>query len=52
VPELSPGAARQATVGGGRVVEIPDAGHNVSLDNPEAVAEALRRFLAPLARLK
>jgi pimeloyl-ACP methyl ester carboxylesterase len=52
VSELSPGAARQATVGGGRVAEIPDAGHNVSLDDPEAVAEALRHFFTPLARLK
>jgi len=50
---LSPeSAARSASLGGGRVVEIPDAGHNVSLDNPEAVATALRRLFAPLARLK
>jgi pimeloyl-ACP methyl ester carboxylesterase len=47
----SESAARSASLGGGRVVEIPDAGHNVSLDNPEAVAEALSRFFAPLARI-
>jgi len=47
---LSPeSAAHSASLGGGRVAEIPDAGHNVSLDNPQAVAEALRRFFAPLA---
>ena len=48
---LSPeSAARSARLGGGSVVEIPDAGHNVSLDNPQAVADALHRFLSPLAR--
>jgi pimeloyl-ACP methyl ester carboxylesterase len=47
---LSPeGAARTASLGNGRTVAIPDAGHNVSLDNPEAVAEVLRGFLLPLA---
>ena len=46
---LSPASAEHsASLVGGRVVEIPDAGHNVCLDNPEAVAEALRRFLVPL----
>ena len=49
---LSPESAEHsASLVGGRVVEIPDAGHNVCLDNPEAVAEALRRFLAPLTTL-
>jgi pimeloyl-ACP methyl ester carboxylesterase len=46
----SEGAARTASLGNGSTVEIPDAGHNVSLDNPEAVAAALERFLLPLAR--
>ena len=44
----SQGAARTAQIGKGRLVAIPDAGHNVSLHNPEAVADELRRFLAPL----
>ena len=45
---LSPeSAAHSASLGGGRVVEIPDAGHNVSLENPKAVADALHCFLAP-----
>jgi len=48
---LSPeSAARTASLGKGSAVAIPDAGHNVSLDNPEAVAEVLRDFLLPLAR--
>jgi pimeloyl-ACP methyl ester carboxylesterase len=48
---LSPeSAAQSASLGSGRVVEIPDAGHNVSLDNPQAVADALHHFFAPLAR--
>jgi len=42
------GAARTAENGGGKVVEIPNAGHNVALHNPEAVADALRQFLASL----
>jgi pimeloyl-ACP methyl ester carboxylesterase len=41
-------AARSAALGGGRVVEIPDAGHNVATRNPEAVADALTRFLGPI----
>ena len=41
-------AAHSASLGGGRVVEIPDAGHNVSLETPKAVADALHHFLAPL----
>ena len=41
-------ARRCARRGKGEVVEIPDAGHNVSQHNPEAVAAALLRFLAPL----
>ncbi len=40
------GAARTAQIGNGTLVEIPDAGHNVSLHNPKAVADALRCFLA------
>jgi pimeloyl-ACP methyl ester carboxylesterase len=44
------GAAHTARLAKGNAVAIPDAGHNVSLDNPEAVAEALERFLLPLAR--
>jgi pimeloyl-ACP methyl ester carboxylesterase len=48
---LSPeSAAFTASLGKGRAVEIPGAGHSVSLENPEAVAEALARFLLPLAR--
>lgn len=39
-----------AAYGGGSVAEIPDAGHNVSQHNPEAVATALEDFLLPLAR--
>jgi pimeloyl-ACP methyl ester carboxylesterase len=46
----SEGAARTASLGNGSTAEIPDAGHNVSLDNPEAVAAALERFLLPLVR--
>jgi len=42
-------AARTAQIGGGRLVTIPNAGHNVSLHNPEAVADELRHFLGPLA---
>jgi pimeloyl-ACP methyl ester carboxylesterase len=42
-------AQRTARIGKGRVVTIPGAGHNVSLHNPEAVAEALQQFLGPLA---
>jgi pimeloyl-ACP methyl ester carboxylesterase len=38
-------AAVTAELGGGKVVEIPDAGHSVSLDNPEAVARAIAQFL-------
>jgi pimeloyl-ACP methyl ester carboxylesterase len=37
-----------ARLGGGRVVEIPNAGHNVASHNPEAVAAALVEFLQPL----
>ena len=43
------GAGRTAQIGRGRVATIPNAGHNVSLHNPEAVADELRRFLRPLA---
>jgi len=42
-------AATTARLGHGTTVEIPDAGHNVALDNPKAVAEALGEFLRPLA---
>ncbi len=43
-------SARQtAQIGRGRVVTIPDAGHNVSLHNPERVAQALWHFLGALA---
>ena len=41
-------AQNAAKLGGGRVVEIPNAGHNVASHNPEAVADALIKFLQPL----
>jgi pimeloyl-ACP methyl ester carboxylesterase len=41
-------AERSAALGRGRLVEIPDAGHNVATHNPEAVADALREFLGPI----
>lgn len=44
------GAARTAQIGKGRLATIPDAGHNVCLHNPEAVADALRHFLVPIAQ--
>ena len=40
-------AARTAEAGSGQVATIPDAGHNVSLHNPVAVADELKRFLVP-----
>jgi pimeloyl-ACP methyl ester carboxylesterase len=43
-------AERCARYVGGSVVAIPGAGHNVSIQNPAAVAEALRDFLGPLVR--
>jgi pimeloyl-ACP methyl ester carboxylesterase len=43
-------AALTARLGKGSVAEIPGAGHSVSLDNPQAVAESLTRFLVPLAK--
>ena len=43
------GAERTAQIGKGRLVTIPNAGHSVSLHNPEAVADELRQFLGPLA---
>jgi pimeloyl-ACP methyl ester carboxylesterase len=43
-------AERSARLGSGEVVAIPDAGHNVSQQNPEAVAAALASFLCPLVR--
>jgi pimeloyl-ACP methyl ester carboxylesterase len=43
-------AERSARRGRGRMVAIPDAGHNVSQHNPAAVAVELARFLLPLAR--
>ncbi len=46
------GAGRTAQIGKGRLVEIPDAGHNVSLHNPEAVADELQRFLLPLLEIE
>jgi len=42
------GASSSARLGRGRVVEIPNAGHNVASHNPEAVAAALMEFLDPL----
>ena len=42
-------ARRTAQIGKGEVVTIPGAGHNVSLHDPEAVADALQHFLGPLA---
>jgi pimeloyl-ACP methyl ester carboxylesterase len=38
-----------ARLGKGAVAEIPDSGHNVALDNPQAVAETLGRFLGEVA---
>ena len=43
-------AALTARLGEGCVAEIPGAGHSVSLDNPQAVAESLIRFIVPLAK--
>jgi pimeloyl-ACP methyl ester carboxylesterase len=43
-------AERCARSGHGEVVSIPDAGHNVSQHNPEAVAAELWRFLGPFVR--
>lgn len=43
------GARETAALVSGRVAEIPDAGHAVSVDNPAAVADALTKFLEPLA---
>ncbi len=43
------GAARTAQIGKGTLVTIPNAGHNVSLHNPQAVADELERFLAPIS---
>jgi pimeloyl-ACP methyl ester carboxylesterase len=45
-------ASRCAKRGKGKVVAIPDAGHNVSVHNPDAVAEALWDFLGPRARVE
>jgi pimeloyl-ACP methyl ester carboxylesterase len=42
-------AWRTAQIGRGRVVTIPNAGHNVSLHNPEGVAEELQHFLGAIA---
>jgi pimeloyl-ACP methyl ester carboxylesterase len=42
-------AATTARLGNGTTVEIPDAGHNVAVDNPQAVAKALAGFLGPLS---
>jgi len=42
------GAARTAEIGGGQLVTIPSAGHNVSLHNPQAVSAELQRFLLPV----
>jgi len=42
-------AATTARLGSGAVVDIPDAGHNVAVDNPQAVAEALAECLGGLA---
>jgi pimeloyl-ACP methyl ester carboxylesterase len=33
-------------VPGARWVEIPDTGHHLELENPEAVTKAIREFLA------
>jgi len=41
-------AASCARLGGGRFVEIPEAGHNVAVHNPEAVAAALAEFFDPI----
>ncbi len=41
-------AARTAEIGNGEVATIPNAGHNVSLHNPAAVAAELQRFLLPV----
>ncbi|MCP3986563.1 MAG: alpha/beta hydrolase [bacterium] len=42
-------AGRTAQIGRGRVVTIPNAGHNVSLHSPEHVADEFWQFLGPLA---
>jgi pimeloyl-ACP methyl ester carboxylesterase len=42
------GAEGAARLGGGRVIEIPNAGHDVASHNPGAVAAALALFLDPL----
>lgn len=43
-------AALTARLGGGHVVDIPDSGHGIPLDNPSGAAAALARFLVPLVR--
>jgi pimeloyl-ACP methyl ester carboxylesterase len=45
---LSPEAAAEfvAELPRGRLVEVPDAGHHVFLDQPERVFEVLGAFLA------
>ncbi len=42
-------AAATARLVGGRVVDVPESGHNVSLSNPLATADALRTFLDEVA---
>ncbi|GAA3254706.1 hypothetical protein ACFO1B_56905 [Dactylosporangium siamense] len=37
---LHPAGARALTDAGVRVIAVPDAGHNIMLDNPEAFAAA------------
>jgi pimeloyl-ACP methyl ester carboxylesterase len=41
-------AQNASRLGGGRVVEIPNAGHDVANHNPEAVAVALSEFFDPI----
>jgi pimeloyl-ACP methyl ester carboxylesterase len=43
-------ALRTAQIGEGRVATIPNAGHNVSLHNPEGVADELKRYLRTALR--
>lgn len=44
------GRATAARIAGARFVAIPRAGHTTSLENPEAVSEALRAFFASVER--
>jgi pimeloyl-ACP methyl ester carboxylesterase len=47
---LEPSRRMAATIPGGELVVVPDAGHSPQFENPRAWLEALERFLAGVER--